>query len=406
MFGGEPLFAEPLPMVRPALPPPAALLEDYRRLLETGQLTNGETVARLERAAAAYLGVEHCVAVSSCTSGLILVERCLGLRGEVIVPSFTFFATAHSLLWNSLDPVLADCEAGSWNLDPERVRRAITPATSAILGVHLFGNPAAARELEAIARRARVRLIFDAAHAFGARIEGTPIGAFGDAEVFSLSPTKPLVAAEGGLVATRHATLARDLRAARNYGHSGDYDCRLLGLNARMTELEAALALASLPLVEPHLERRERLAQLYEQYLGEEPGLDLQRIRPQDRSSRKDFSIVVDGARFGVSRHLLAAALEMENVPLRRYFDPPLHRQRLYRRYYRPRGDALETTERISRGVLSLPIYSQMSEDDVARIAGRILDIRDWVTGRDRATPGAGITAPRSGCRTATWAAG
>ncbi len=390
LFGGAPLYPERLPIARPLLPPPAELIEPCREIIESGILTNGPTVRRLETAAARYLDVPECVAVSSCTAGLMLVERCLGLQGRVLVPSFTFFATAHSLLWNHLEPVLVDCDPQSWNLDPERVRRALGPGgsaevsagaatgISAILAVHIFGNPAETEELERIAARAGLRLIFDAAHAFGAARAGRRVGCCGDAEVFSLSPTKLLVAGEGGLIATRNRDLAAALRAARNYGHTGDYDCGVLGLNARLTEFQAALALASLPRVDGQIERRNRLASIYEHYLAGEPGVSLQKVRPQDLAARKDFSISIEERRFGVSGRFLASALEMENIEVRRYFDPPLHRQRLYRRYHRPDLDPLEVTEKISRGVLSLPIHSEMSEGDVARIARRILQIRDW----------------------------
>jgi dTDP-4-amino-4,6-dideoxygalactose transaminase len=376
-FGGMPLFSQTVPMVRPALPEPAEVAGHCARLLASGQITNGATVRRFEQAAAQYLGVAECVAVSSCTSGLMLVEQCLGLTGRVIVPSFTFFATAHSLLWNQLEPVLVDCDPHTWNLDPVRVRRALGSVTgiSAILAVHVFGNPAPVEELEAIARDAGVRLIFDSAHGFGARRDGRLVGASGDAEVFSLSPTKLLVAGEGGLVATRDPDLARALRAARNYGDAGDYDCQTLGLNARMTEFQAALALAGLPLVDGHVERRGRLAACYESVLASQPGVALQQIHPQDRSARKDFSVVLDAP-----SRLLQAALAQENVETRRYFDPPLHRQHLYQRFYRPELDRLENTEAISRGVLSLPIYPQLREQDAERIARRLLCIRDWIT--------------------------
>ena len=395
IFGGAPLYRERLPIARPVLPPVSELLAHYRQVIESGKLTNGDTVRRLETAAAGFLGVPECVAVSSCTAGLMLVLRCLGLQGRVVVPSFTFFATAHSLLWNGLEPVLADCDGQSWNLDPEKARKAIGPGVSAILAVHIYGNPAATGDLERIARQNRVRLIFDAAHAFGAQTGGRPVGGAGDAEIFSLSPTKLLVAGEGGLIATRNPVLAARLRAARNYGDAGDYDCLDLGLNARMTEFQAGLALAGLPLVDSSVERRNKLARIYEQYLGNQPGLSVQKIRPADRATRKDFSIVIDEARFGISRAFLQAALEKENVEVRRYFDPPLHRQRLYRRYYRPEADRLDGTDRISSGVLSLPIYPQMGEEDPARIARCILEIRDWAT-LNRAEP-ATLAAAKSG---------
>src|SRR3989442_15109655 len=161
MLGGEPLSAEPLPIARPALPASACVLDEYRRLMECGQLTNGEAVRRFEQAAAWYLKVPYCIAVSSCTSGLMLVEKCLGITGRVIVPSFTFFATAHSLLWNNLEPMLVDCDAETWNLDPDRVRYSLerTPNISAIVAVHIYGNPAPDGELERLRRGAGVRLI-------------------------------------------------------------------------------------------------------------------------------------------------------------------------------------------------------------------------------------------------------
>lgn len=378
IFGGEPLFSKLLPIARPVLPPALELLGWYQAIAASGAITNGSMVQALETAAAAYLGVPECVAVSSCTSGLMLVERCLDLKGRVIVPSFTFFATAHSLLWNGLEPVLVDCDEHTWNLDPDRVLRAIRSDVGAILAVRVFGNPAGTAELGRIASRAGVRLIFDAAHAFGARFEGSSVGGFGDAEVFSLSPTKLLVAGEGGLIATRNRELAARLRAARNYGDAGSYDCSILGLNARMTEFQAALALAGLPSVDAQVQRRNRLAGVYEQYLGREPGVQCQRISALDCAARKDFSIVIDESRFGISPQFLQTALQKENIQVRRYFDPPLHRQQLYRRYYRPKLDRLEVTSRISRGVLSLPMHAGMTGEDAARIALRILAIRDF----------------------------
>src|SRR3984893_1239064 len=197
-----PAFRKLLPIVDPEGVPGEEFLEDVRRILASKQLTNGAYVRRFEEAAAAYLGVEQCVAVSSCTSGLLLVLKALDLQGEVILPSFTFHATAHAVVWNGLKPVFADCEAKTFCIDPQEVRAKLSPGTAAILAVHLFGNPAAVKELEDIAAEMEIPLVFDAAHAFGSRSRGTQIGGFGTAEVFSFSPTKLVVAGEGGLIAT------------------------------------------------------------------------------------------------------------------------------------------------------------------------------------------------------------
>ena len=160
-----PLFSEKVRVATPKLPPTEELLDQIRALLEQSQLTNGETVRLFEEESARYLGVAECVAVSSCTSGLMLVEQLMGLSGEVIVPSFTFFATGHSLLWNGLEPVMIDCDPLTFNLDPQRVEDAVSSRTSAILGVHIFGCPGPVKELEEIAARRGLRLIFDGAHA-------------------------------------------------------------------------------------------------------------------------------------------------------------------------------------------------------------------------------------------------
>ncbi len=211
--GSAPVFNERFRFINPTLPPLDRILSEYQQVYHQGLITNGKVVARLEASVCERLGVRHAIAVSSCTSGLMLAMRALGLRGEIILPSFTFFATGHAALWNGLTPVFADCDPHTWNIDPRAVERAITPKTAAILAVHLYGNPAPVADLEWIAGKHGIRLLFDAAHAFGATYKGQAVGQFGDVEVFSLSPTKLLVAGEGGLVCTNDATLAQ--RASR-----------------------------------------------------------------------------------------------------------------------------------------------------------------------------------------------
>ncbi len=249
------------------------------------------------------------MAVSSCTLGLLLTYHGLGLKGEVIVPSFTFMATVHPLLWVGTEPVFVDIDPYTWNIDPAKVEAAITERTTAIVAVHNFGNPAPVAELEAIARRHGLRLIFDAAHGFGALYRGRPVGGFGDAEVFSLSPTKLLVAGEGGIVATNNDDLAEHIRVGREYGNPGDYNSDFPGLNVRLPEFNALLGLHSLGMLEENAKRRNRVAAIFRERLSQIPGLTFQRIHPQDRSSYKDFSILVDEAKFGLTRDELALAL-------------------------------------------------------------------------------------------------
>ena len=189
---------EDIPLARPGVPDPSAVAHDVERILKSGVLTNGPYVRESRTRAAEYLGVRECVAVASCTAGLMLLLRASGLTGDVVIPSFTFAATAHAVAWNGLRPVFADVDPSTLTLSPDAVRRAMGVRTSAILATHIFGTPCEVEELEEVAARDGIRLFFDAAHAFGSLRRGTPVGRFGDGEVFSLSPTKVLVAGEGG----------------------------------------------------------------------------------------------------------------------------------------------------------------------------------------------------------------
>jgi dTDP-4-amino-4,6-dideoxygalactose transaminase len=358
--------AKPIPIVSPEGPAGEEFLDDVRAILASGQLTNGTRVNAFENAVAAYLGAAHCVAVSSCTAGLMLTLRALELRGEVILPSFTFHATAHSILWNGLRPVFADCDARTFCIDPDAAEKKISRKTAAIAAVHMFGCPAPIDRLEEICARHGIPLICDAAHAFGSKAGGRYVGGFGASEIFSFSPTKLVVAGEGGLIATNSGALAQRLKAARNYGDAGNSDPEILGLNARMSEIHAALALRGLRGVEARIARRNQIRLDYEKQLASIPGIQFQEIAPRDRSACKDMSILVDESAFGTSRDSLQAFLRENDVETRRYFWPAVHQQKLYRNIWD--GQSLAVTERVSSRVLSLPIYSSLQDEDVARI--------------------------------------
>jgi dTDP-4-amino-4,6-dideoxygalactose transaminase len=381
--GGRPIFAQRLPIVSPEGMPGEEFVRDVRKIIGSRQLTNGSSVLEFESMAADYLGVPHCVAVSSCTSGLMLTLRVLGLTGEVILPSFTFHATAHSVVWNGLKPVFADCDPESFCISPASVRERLSPKTAAILAVHIFGNPANVAELQEIAASAQVSSIYDSAHAFGSTVSRSHVGNFGVAEVFSFSPTKLLVAGEGGLVATRDANLAQRLRAARNYGDAGNSDPECAGLNARMSEFHAALALRGLEGLDTRVDHRNEVRLHYEERLGEIPGLSFQKISPGNRSSCKDFQILVDEDAFGRPRDWLFDALRQENIEVRRYFWPPVHRQKLYRAVWD--GRPLPVTDRISDRVVSLPIYSSLREEDIAKVCDAIERAHLYAKRRDAA---------------------
>lgn len=373
-LGGTPAFASKVNLVRPALPAFDTLAAGVRDCLDTGMVTKGRHLAEFEAALADHLGVGNAVCVSSCTTGLMLTYQGLGLTGEVVVPSFTFMATVSALVWAGLRPVFADVDAGTTNLDPDAAAAAVTPRTSAIVAVHNFGNPADVAGLQAVADRHGLPLVFDAAHGFGALYQGTPVGRQGRAHVYSMSPTKLLIAGEGGLVATDDDDLAARVRMGREYGNSGSYDSAFAGINARMAEYNALMGLHSLRDLEPAAARRNEVAALYREALAGVPGLGFQEVRPGDRCSYKDFSVVVDPDAFGLSRDELALALARENVDTRKYYDPPVHRQTAYRAYDDDRP--LPGTERLAACSLSLPIWSRMDDATVRTIARAVARIQ------------------------------
>ncbi len=369
----KPAFSKLIPITVPTLPDPEKLIGRYKKIIASRVLTNASTVKEFESRAAKYLKVNYAVVLNSCTSGLMLTMKVFELKGEVILPSFTFHATAHAVVWNGLKPVFVDCEPETYNIDPKKVEMAITPNTSAILAVHLFGNPANVEALEKIAKKYKLKLLFDAAHAFGSKRKGKHIGGFGDAESFSLSPTKLLTSGEGGIVATNNNALAAKLKIARNYGDSGDYDCEFSGFNARMSEFNALMGIETLKMLEQNVKKRNSLVKIYKKELVKIPGLSFQYVDLSDRSTFKDFSIYIYEKKFGMTRDQLFDALIKENIIVKKYFYPPVHRQKAYRGL--GKDEKLENTIRITDRVLSLPLYSHMQKQDVEKICSTIVSI-------------------------------
>lgn len=295
LLGGKPLADPTLPFARPVLPTMEELRPEYEAIFANRMVTTGPYADQLGVEAAEHLGVAHAVAASSCTTGLILAIQALELEegAEVILPSFTFMASALGPVWNRLRPVFVDVERSTMNIDPNAVESAVSPRTGAILATHQFGAPAPIDALEAIAQKRGLALAFDSAHGFGSLRRGKPLGGAGRFEVFSLSPTKLVIAAEGGIVSTRDGRIAEHVRFGRNYGNPGDYDCLAPGLNARMSELHAIMAIYSLRRLESAAQQRNRIAGYYRDRLSRLPGVGFQSVEDGDRSSFKDRKSVV-----------------------------------------------------------------------------------------------------------------
>jgi dTDP-4-amino-4,6-dideoxygalactose transaminase len=242
------------------------------------------------------------------------------------------------------------------------------------LGTHIFGTPCDIDGLAEIARRTGIALLFDAAHAFGSIRNGVHVGGFGDAEVFSLSPTKVLTSGEGGLIATNNDLLAERCRIGRDYGNPGDYDCRFVGLNARMSEIHAAIGLDSMEGLEERIALRNEIAEAYRTSLAAIPGILFPDVPEADRSTYKDFTVMIDADEFGIDARELAECLGHEGIDTRRYYSPPVHTMRAYR-YLSGVNGSLSVTERVSAQVLTLPLWGGMTDADVVGVADAIARI-------------------------------
>jgi dTDP-4-amino-4,6-dideoxygalactose transaminase len=346
-----------------------AFLALARGALERRRLTNhGPYVTELEARLTRQLGVKHCIAVSNATAGLEVGARALNLTGEVIVPAFTFVATAHALKWVGLQPVFCDIDPKTHLLDVEHARSLITPRTSAILGVHLWGQSCQVEALEALCHERGLALLYDAAHAFGCAHRGVPLGNFGQLAVFSFHATKLFTTGEGGVITTNDDALAERLRRMITFGFV-DVDCTVdEGINAKLAELPAALGLVNLERVPAFLAANLRNYRAYAEGLAGLPGLRLLRYSEAEDNSHQYVVLELD-ERAGCTRDELVAYLKERNVLARRYFTPGCHR---HPRTGNPGTGPLPGTELACARVCCLPTGSGVSEEDVARICGFI----------------------------------
>ncbi len=364
LFGAPPSMEKPLHVGRPNVGDRTAFLERVESILDRGWLTNaGPMVAELEARIARTLNVRHCVAMCNATVALEVAVRALGLAGEVIVPSFTFVATAHALRWQRLTPIFCDVDAATHNLDPTEVERLITPRTSGIVGVHLWGRPCAVDELALIARRHRLRLLFDAAHALGASHRGSMIGGFGDAEVFSFHATKFVNSFEGGVVTTNDDSLAARLRLMKNFGFAG-YD-RVIdeGTNGKMSEVSAAMGLTSLDHMQDFVAVNRANYQRYVDRLLGVPGISVTRYDENEACNFQYIVLEIAEVEAGLSRDDLLEVLWAENVLARRYFYPGCHRMEPYRSLYP--DVQLPETEKLADRVLLLPTGTAVGPSEI-----------------------------------------
>jgi dTDP-4-amino-4,6-dideoxygalactose transaminase len=369
IFGGEPAFTTTLHVGRPNIGNREQLLKRIDDIINRRWLTNnGPYVQEFERKVAEFVGVKHCIAMCNATVALEIAIRALDLKGEVIVPSMTFIATAHALQWQEITPVFCDIDPATHNIDPTKIKGLITPRTTGIIGVHLWGRPCNVDALSDIARRHELKLLFDAAHAFGCSRQGNMIGGHGNAEVFSFHATKFFNTLEGGTVVTNDDHLAEKIRLMRNFGFAGLDNVIYIGINGKMNEVSAAMGLTSFESLDEVIEVNRRNYHAYQEKLAGLPGVHLAVHDERERCNFHYVIVEIDETETGIDRDSLIDVLHAEDIRARRYFYPGCHRMEPYRSYFPNAGLLLPETEKLVQRVISLPTGTAIELDDVDKI--------------------------------------
>ena len=369
IFGGTPTFREKLHVGRPNLGDRERLLARFNDILDRRWLTNnGEYVQDFEKKIAEKIGAKHCIAMCNGTVALEIAIRALELTGEVIIPSFTFVATAHALWWQQIRPVFCDIDPATHNIDPDLIQQMITPNTTGIIGVHVWGRGCDVDALARIARQKNLKLLFDAAHGFGCSYKGQMIGKFGNAEVFSFHATKFFNTFEGGAVVTDDDALASKIRLMKNFGFEGYDNVIYIGTNGKMSEISAAMGITSIESMDGFIAIN---YSNYKQYLSELEGFPGVSLVHYDESHMCNYHFIVleiDEAMTHISRDSIVEILHGENILARRYFYPGCHRMEPYRTYFPHSGLLLPNTERLVKRVMSLPTGESIGKGDISNI--------------------------------------
>lgn len=361
----------------PCIPDDVSVLQaELNDLLRSCILSNfGKHVTELETRLAELLGVKYVRTVPNATTGLMMVLSTLPKGSEVLVPAFTFPATAHAIMHMGLQPRFVDADLDTFNISVEDAAAKINEKTSAILGVHVFGNPCHIIELETLARKHDLKLFFDAAAATGSEYHSKLLGANGDAEVFSLSGTKVVSAGEGGFITINDDELARRINWLRNYGYNEDRsDCPVIGFNGKLSELPALLALKSLERMPENLAYRRKLAVQYRERLQGIEGLAFQVETQDSLPNYFTMALQIDPAKFGCSSKAIQDRLDEKNIETKRYFAPVLHRTSAYRAF--DSGD-LRSSEQLAERSLCLPLHTRLSEEEVDLICDELIGLHE-----------------------------
>lgn len=366
------LFKDPLYVGVPNIPPKSKLIPRIIDILNRKWLTNnGKYLHQFENRLSAILGVKHCIATCNATTALEVAAKAMGLKGEVIVPSFTFVATANILKWHNIEPVFCDVNIATHNIDESKIVKLITKKTTGILAVNLWGRPCNIEKLEQIAKKCRIKLLFDSSHAFGCSYKNHMIGNYGDAEVFSFHATKFINTFEGGLITTNNDVLAKTIRLMINFGFSG-YDCiDLIGINGKMNEVSAAMGVSSLENMKEIVNVNYRNYVMYRRHLGNVPGVKISRYDEREKNNYQYIVIEIDEDVLGISRDKIIKILWQENVIARKYFYPGCHNMTPYKKQWGGNVNLCQTNI-LARSVIVLPTGKNVSVKNIDKICNII----------------------------------
>lgn len=362
-------------VTQPAMPVLEDFIEYLTKIWENKILTNnGPFHQEFEKAIADYLGVKYISIFSNGTLALITALQALRITGEVITSPFSFVATTHSLWWNNIKPVFVDIEPNFYNLDPLKVEAAITPQTTAIMPVHVYGNPCNVEHLQKIADTYGLKLIYDAAHAFGVKIRGNSILNYGDLSILSFHATKVFNTIEGGAIICHDEKTKKRIDYLKNFGFADEVTVIEPGINAKMNELQAAYGILQLKNIDSYIRKRKEISNLYYQKLNNKPGISLLEVLDSVEHNYAYFPILVESTEFGKTRDELYEILKRNNIYARRYFYPLISQFPTYRGLPSAQPNNLTVAESVAKKVICLPIYPALNENEVERIIKIIID--------------------------------
>jgi len=360
---------KPIYVTRPVLPPLEEFTEYLKKIWDNKILTNqGPFHIQFETELAAYLGVKHLSLFTNGTLALVTALQTLRITGEVITTPYSFVATTHSIWWNNIKPVFADIEPEYFNLDPDRVEAAITPHTTAIMPVHVYGNPCNVERFQNIADNYGLKLIYDAAHAFGVKINGNSILNFGDLSVMSFHATKAFNTFEGGAIICHDEATKKRIDNLKNFGFVNETTVVIPGINAKMTEFQAAMGLLQLKYVDEAIKDRKEIAQTYREGLRNIPGIRcLEDVKGVEHCNSY-FPVLIDKDKYGITRDQVYDLLQKHNIYGRRYFYPLISQFPTYRGLESALPGKLPVAERVTEQILCLPIYPTLQIEAIDRV--------------------------------------